>query len=263
MSYAPNNDSDCRAWYRLESGALTTDSSGEGNTLTNSNGVTNSTDHKEGSHSAEFDAGSSQCLYRSDGDLAAGFPGKTGDSVHKITVCCWVQFDTVTPAAPSGVVRKYDYASNWRSWGINLKHTSSELVWVVGYNSGAAYEYAEFGTACQTGRWYHVGCTFDGASGDYRLRVWDDTAGALLDSDVTGTWSDADLPGTAAPLVLGAYLTDLRFHDGHLDDVVIFSDVLSADDIDAIRNQTYDPGGAGLSIPVAMAGYRRRRGCVC
>jgi len=70
------NDSNCKALWRFENGALTTDSKGT-NTLTNNNTVVADTvNFKEGAASANLESSSSQYFSITNANLNAGFPLK-------------------------------------------------------------------------------------------------------------------------------------------------------------------------------------------
>jgi hypothetical protein len=84
-----------------------------------------------------------------------------------------------------------------------------------------------------------VAFTYQDADKSIRVRVWDDTAGKLL-YDYVGKTS-APMTITNAPLVLGGLPLMSSFYDGLLDEVVVFKDILTTDEIDQIRQGRYGP----------------------
>jgi hypothetical protein len=67
--------------------------------------------------------------------------------------------------------------------------------------------------------------------------VWDSTAATLL-FDQTGI-ATARMAVTDAPLVLGNVPLMSAYYDGLLDEVVVFNDVLTVEEIDRIRQGNY------------------------
>lgn len=241
------------ALWRMENGALTTDFLG-GNTLTNRNTVTNNTtDYKEGSASADLEASSSQGLHVTDTNLDSGVPYKSGEANRDMTICVWFRFESL-PGSDSSIVSKYDANSNDRSFRLKVESADNKFYWASGYNNGDSFQQsAAFGTAFQTGRWYHLGATLD-SSNNYRARIWDDTAGNFLDSDLTGTFANA-VSITTAPICIGmarkATTGFEGYHDGEIDEVVIFDRILSTTEIDQVRAGTFGAAGQFLTQDLA------------
>lgn len=225
-----SGDSNCRALWRFESGALTTDSKGS-NTLTDNNTVGESTSaYKEGSCCADFERGNSEYLSITDANLDSGFPTKSGDTNKKISVCFWTRIESTTARDAMG---KWDGSKSWKiyldgSHGLRLYQSSD----------GSAEETAEHGTTMGTGTWYHVGVTYDDSDKSYRIRVWDDSAGAILGSDKTGNFTSNINIGDA-PFLIGAAVSSTYWFDGLIDELAVFDRVLTTNEIDQIRAGTY------------------------
>ena len=264
MTYNPAGDANCQAWYRMgDDTAITTDSSGKGNTLTNSTAADSATAW-EGAHSADFELSESDYMYRTDANLSANFPGKSGTTSPVFTVCFAVRFETLPTAGNNrfSLVTKYDGPGNKRSWAIMAYYNGTGVVFelLIGHTGGTAAEVIDHATATvTTGQWYHVGVSWNDATKAYRIRVWDDGAGALLGSDKASTATN-NMNVEDAAFAIGAYASAVPsvFHDGLIDDVVIFNRVLGTDEIDAVRAQTFGDTG-GLSIPVAASYYDHLR----
>ena len=89
-----SGDSNCKALWRFESGALTTDTIGS-NTLTDYNTVgEDTTNHMEGSCAADFEKSNSEHFVITDANLDSGFPLKSGDTNKKISICFRVRFES-------------------------------------------------------------------------------------------------------------------------------------------------------------------------
>jgi hypothetical protein len=230
-----SGDPNCVALWKFDNNV--NDSKG-GNDLTAVNSPSyDSGDKKEGTHCIDLEKGSTQYGTIDDGDLDAGFPGKSGTSEQSLSICCWVKFETLDGINSQGLVDKY--GSGTRSFAVRLSGALSKILFTIGYNGGASSTDIIFDTACVTGRWYHVGVVYDSSDNSMKLRIWDDTAGALLDNNKAGT-AGGDMSPDTAPLQIGRdYELDGRVLDGKVDEVVIFKDVLTDDEIDQIRAGTY------------------------
>lgn len=236
-------DSNCVALYNFESGALTTDSKGT-NTLTDVNTVATSATCKQGSASADFEASNGEYLYRTDANLSAGFPWKSGSSNNQISICGWFQCEA-NFAATGYLIAKYTSDTNKKSLVLYRSSADQSLRLGIGHTSGATLETTAGLYTLANGRWYHVGFTIDRSTKAWTLRLWDDTAQSVV-ANTSGTWTNT--PSLVdAPFVIGANAaaTPANFWDGLVDEVVVFNDILAAGEIDQIRQGIYGAGGGG------------------
>lgn len=231
-----SGDSNCVALWKFDNNA--NDSKG-GNDLTEVNTPAyDAGDKKEGTHSIDLESGSDEHCSIADGDLDAGFPGKSGTSEQSFSICCWVKPESLS--GWMGLVDKYITTGDLRVYTLNLYNGA--VGFRLGYSAGAAATSLTFDTVLEVGKWYHIAITYDASDNGMKIRVWDDDAGALLD-DNKATTAGGDMSPRAAPLEIGRFYTDDAYtFDGRMDEVVIFNDVLSDDEIDQIRAGTY--GGA-------------------
>ncbi len=231
-------DPNCVALWRFENGALTTDSKGT-NTLTDNNTVgTEAVDYKEGAACADLEKGTSETLSITDANLDAGFPFKVGDTNKKFSACGWFKPESLVDGQIA-VFSKYDSGGDRRTIMFRLDGTDNFKVF-IGYNGGATTEELVSEGTPQTGRWYHFGITFDDDDKSYRVVIWDDTAGSKV-VDASGTATNNISLDNAAFVVGGRDENGGidYFFDGLIDEVVVFKDVLSSGEIDAIRQGTY------------------------
>lgn len=231
-----SGDANCKALWRLEDGALTTDSKG-GNTLAAyATPTANTTTFKEGAASCDFDAGDG--LYIGDGDTDTGFPFRSADGggrIMNLSLAAWVYSDGI-----SGYQTIFAQAQASATFWIRI-NPSGILEFYV-YVAG--WEHGDFGTAMSATTWYHVGVTYQDSDNSYRIRVWDDTAGDYLGADVTGSFSGSpQITGQRYTVGSEAFATSNWI--GLLDEVVVFNDVLTTDEIDQIRAGTFGAGGGG------------------
>lgn len=242
-------DANCRALWNLESGALTTDSKST-NTLTNVGVDEDLVKFKQGSCSGRFIRANADRMYRTDANLSAGFPLKSGAADKSFSFAFWVYFDAIdltqyilckTGSVPDRCL-------------IVMFDTTEKMNILISAD-GTNWNYYIHATALVAGRWYHVGITYDGNNDDsYRIRIWDDTAGAIVGVDKTGIASDICI--AAGNLYLGYSSTVLTL-GGNLDEVVVFNDVLSVAEIDAIRAGTF---GGGAPSQTVLDYERKTRG---
>jgi len=109
-----------------------------------------------------------------------------------------------------------------------------------------------FGTAFEANKWYHVGITYDSADLGYRIRIWDDTAGALLGPDATGSFAYAIEANDGHFVLAYTYGSGVAGYTGNIDEVVVFKKELTADEIDEIRAGTFGPEAPAVQPPVLL-----------
>jgi hypothetical protein len=242
-----STDANCVAVWNLDNGALTTDSKGT-NTLTNSGVASDAVNFQQGDGSGDFESGDPDYMSIADASLASGFPLKNGDANKEISVCMWVRFESLPTAGYDQYIFNKGGATNY-SFFINIVNTGATVQWRLGIGRADTGGNDVDNYSCQSGiainTWYHVGVTYDDSDKSYRMRVWDDTAGALLAADVTNT-AGYHINVEDGVFQLGRLGTG-HYFDGVLDEVVVFNDILSADEIDKIRAGTYDAAG-GSSV---------------
>ena len=211
-------------------------------------------DHKEGAASAYFNPSISTCwAYRTDDNLSANFPLKVGyaDPV-KISATFWFKADRLPTALKvnKGLVAKYNHVGeDERSWLVQLFYTGGDVVIRMnkGYDAGAEQELTDTSKTIVAGVWYHVGITYDDSTGAVVIRVWD--AAAETVTEVTDTHAES-IALTTTNFMLGDFAKLFQQYynfDGRLDEVTIFDDILTSDEIDEIRQGIYGAGPSSSS----------------
>ena len=253
----PTGDPNCVGWYTFEDGQSPdwlNDASTAGNDMTNATCSQDGTTYKEGTeslHASQY----GYYVYVNDTDLSAGFPGKNSGGGNVISVVAW--FRCTNLQGLDGVVNKYGTSGN-RSFlfGVNNAGSGSNQYLIVSASDGASVETVQANTGCTVGnnKWYHVGYTFDGATKKWTAVIWDDNASTEYTD--SGTFTDAVLPGVTQRLAIKAYQDG--FWGGMLgntDEVGIFDDVLTNEEITQIRSGTY---GAAADTGTSNWWWRRR-----
>jgi hypothetical protein len=217
------------------SGAITTDDSGNANTLTNM-GVATTTKHAfEGDDAAETELSSSQYLKRTDGDLSANFPLKVGDADKIFSACFWFQWETVPGAGVYAfLLSKYFHTTDKRCFAIGGYNS---LLYVFnGYNAGVNVETWNTTVAPVAGRVYHVGVVHDGVNKTCKVRIWSEHDGAV--NEYTTNWTN-ETSLCDIPFCIGADGNGARLADAIIDEVVVFNRILTSAEIDQIRTGEY------------------------
>ena len=238
-------DPNCVALWTFEEETLVKDVKGT-NHLEN-NGVTAKIDDfKEGAACADFEAMQHDWMSIDDDDLSLDFPTRSGTTQpgYKISICYWMKLESYSFAGT--MISKYLITTDDRSWRFWINTGKNELSVSLGKKLGDDFDSylmdaPEKNLALNT--WYHVAFTYDDATRNYRVRIWDDATQTIY-HDVEGVtfWN---VSVTDAPLVFGDMLLQSTYFDGQLDEVAVFKDVLTELEIDQIRQGAYmnvDPG---------------------
>lgn len=245
-------DGNCKALWRFENGALTVDSKG-GNTLTAVNTPTaDLVNFKEGAASVLLQMVDLDYLVRNDVGLDAGFPLKNGDVIKKISVAFWAYFDGMPiDTTDHFVYSKFSAAQNSIRLGAYTNGVPTNFRLGIS-NNGIAWTNYDHASVMVSGRWYHIGVTYQDSDGAYRIRIWDDTAGAILGVDKTGNAVNVFVGAGPVRISLDTLFTTM---DGKIDEMVVFNDILTVAEIDMIRAGTYPTGGA----PPVFGNLNRKR----
>jgi hypothetical protein len=247
-----SGDANCVALYRMENGALTTDSKGS-NTLTDVNSVTSdTTNYKEGSGSAEFTKANNEYMYRTDTNLDTGFPLKNGDTAKVISLCYWIRAKaaanfTTYNTLGKGTTNKLSLRIRLYGTGTNV----ARLDVLCGYNSGNSEETISHGSTltCNAATWYHVGLVVDGVNKTIFIRISDNAGakvGTNIDTSITNEINVED-----GEWCIGTSYGSTASSDALLDEVVVFKDKLSESEIASIAAGTYG-AASGYTLTAAQ-----------
>lgn len=233
-------DANCIALWRLESGApFVLDSKG-GNDLTNVGVDEDAVNFKEGACSGLFVRANTDRMTIADADTDAGFPLRSDAATTSFSFAKWIKLTAIgltqyilCKTGAAGVRQMILYVD------------SANKVTLVISVDGTAWDYYAHATALAANTWYHVAVTHNHADHAYRIRIWDDTAGAILGVDKTGNTVHPFLSN--AGFYLG-YPSAVITFGGNEDEVGAFNDVLTAAEIDQIRAGTYG-AAVGGAVP--------------
>ena len=232
------NSANLKAYYRLESGALTTDSSAGGYTLTNNNTVGDGTGKFGGC--ADFGTSNSNKYFSITSDIGIS-----------ATADCSFAFWTKLPSLPSS-------GNRYSFFGKDITGATGSRYNLSYYNNSGTYQLlgnrsrgasgtdtATYAVTLATNTWYHIVVTYSANT----LKVYLNSSFVSSVSS-TGTGS----VGEATALYLGAWNVGgiTQYINGNIDDFSIFTSALTADQVKELYEGRYigelpkDTGCQGL-----------------
>ncbi len=228
-----STDTSVKALWDFESGALVTDSSGKGNTLTNNNGVTADTvNYWQGAASALLSHATDRYFNIPDASLCSGFPLKYGDSVQKATFCFWLRPTTIGTNYPI-FAKGWNTGSPANSFGFFMNGGSAPF---FGWLTSGGLQWFNLPSNFTVNHVYHCSVFVDGINKILNIFIWDYTAGSLFcftkftpTSQLILSTGDFDIGGDPSD---GAI-------DGNVDEFVVFNRLLNLQEVENIRNRTY------------------------
>ena len=185
------------------------------------------------SHSLDLESSSSQYASITDGS-------QTGlDVSADISIEAWIKLES-EPGANGryGIVSKYD-DNNKRSWIVYISEQAGTGVQRLQaifsddgtYTDGHRFDYRDANIDFQAGQWYHIAVTFDISVPQCYMYI---NGTQYSPTILQGTTIGANLYNTDAPFIIGARYNNAvldRFFDGLIDEVRVWSDVRTAQEI--------------------------------
>lgn len=204
-------DSNLKAYYRFESGALTTDSSGNGYTLTNNNTVGETT----GKFGGAADFGSSNT------NKSLSISNDLGILGTAITLSCWVKLNTEVASGSYHFVSQQNNTTDiWFHLSYEFNSGTRRLAFKRTRN-GVANDEFFYTITLGTSNWYHLILTYDSATVRGYLN------GVLVGSVAsTGNGSGTTLDS----FDIGRY-NNGSYASALIDDVAVFNRALSAEEV--------------------------------
>jgi len=232
------SDPNCVALWRFEqtpSGNLDPNDNIGTNTLTNAHVMLQTADYREGSACGQWVTHQDSLMVIEDPNLSADFPTKQTDTSVQMSVCTWMKLESFGTTW-RGIINKASLGNT--SWMLRVQRDAyKQLELAIGNSGGTTYWSKRFAPSLVVQRWYHVGFTYNDTDRSYRVRVWDDTTGTIH-LDNTGT-VPKNIVVTGSPVVIGDLFEGGHTLDGYLDELVVFNDILTPNEIDQIRQGTY------------------------
>ena len=213
---------------------------GEGDTARDSSGngndgiLTNGPVWVEGKFgkALQFD-GSDDYVSVDDTDELSGGDGK------KLTVVVWFKTTKISGTDNTPLVVKYLSAQE-KDWGLTVDTGKLKFAYETG-GAGVDFEVGapSMGGIVELDKWYHGAFVLDGTD----VKVY------LDGTEVAAATIPTETPNTAVNVEIGAVVYRGNYYQGILDEIAVFNDTLSVDDISAIMN-----GGLESVLAVSSAG---------
>ncbi len=204
--------SNLKAYYRMESGALTTDSSGNGYTLTN-NGSVAETTGKFGI-CADFGTGNnSKSLTNAD---------NTGVDGGVCSIVAWIKLSTEIASDFYAIVSQQSSGTKVKNAIVYNYNGGTRRLEFWRVRNGVAVDGPTYNVTLGTSEWYHIAFTYDGA-----------TVCGYLNGRLVGSSGSSGNGSSASSSFfnIGRDDSGIRYFSGLADDVAFFNTVLSADQI--------------------------------
>ncbi len=212
-------------WYLEEADDATRiDSSTRSNDLNESTGdtVVQSSDAREGTYSADFEAGDTE-------NLCVTHATQTGlDITDEITVAGWIKMESTDTYR--NFITKYDTSSN-RAYALYYQDSGILVFSLSPDGSTTTSAYTATGQI-STGQWYHVAGTYDGEE----IKVYIDGQLPANGTNNPAAYTSGIHPSTA-DFCLGSNANPSSFMDGLIDEAAVFSRALSSDEIKQLFEQ--------------------------
>jgi len=232
-------NTDLISYWKLDESSGNRADSFASNTLTDNNTVGSATGKIN--LGADFERSASEYLSITDGSQAGLDLGAGGAD---FSLSLWVKIESnptqwfMTGADDRALISKYTSVSNQRSFFLEYGYDGTNYVFASHVtNDGTTLVSNK--VVCgnlTTGSFYHVAVTYDASAS---LFTW------YLNGSLVGTTAGvSSIFNSTAPFQLGALSQQGAYMDGILDEVGIWSRVLSADDITTLYNS-----GSGLAYP--------------
>ncbi len=263
MTNIYDEDANSLMAMRFESGALTTDATGNhdsGDWLQNGTPAavadTPSSIGDGGSYSVDMVPNESYSL--PDSDLVSGFPCKNSGGSTTFSICVWVKADGFS-GTDKDICSKYNHTASDRNFRLSCFEDTGIFSFYRGYNSGASWESIfEYGTGLSTGTWYHIAFCYNDTTGAGYVSIVNE-AGTELDTIINTTDTGHNISSTSENFRIGSRQS-ASYWDGHIDECWVFNKFLTPTEIAAIRAGTFGASGGGLEMEIAMHHYTKNIG---
>lgn len=197
-------------------------------------------------NAADFERDNTESLSHAD-DAALSLVGS-------LTIAGWIKIESM-PTLRCGIAHKFTDITSTNGYGLSLEVSGGSTYLHMHIGGSGTYTNLVNSTALSTGTWYFV------------YGQWDDSVDTLYAGIDAGAVQRqgggvATLADNGNAFALGAVLAGGQGYDGLMDEMCLFSSVLSADNIEWLRN-----GGSGRAyselaaskVAAMQNSYRTRR----
>jgi len=231
----------------MESSPGITDDSIGVNDFTNNGCAVDAANYKEGAGSCQMVSSESDYMSIADASLSSGFPFKSGTTDRTMAFAFWFKPASVSVSSLQALISKY--SENSKRTFMIAQYSNTIRIY-QGNSNGASYNSLSNTFYISAGRWYHIAGYFCGVDKEFYIRIWDDTAQAIV-YDHTYAILDNSF-NLAAPFAVGCYFNSsdvaTGFGNGLIDELLIGFGKLAPHEIDQIRAGTFDGTADGLAF---------------
>ena len=235
------SDPNAVALWRFEPGELIVDSLGD-NTLevVNTVGVETS-DYQEGEGAADVTMNGH--LDIPDANLSPDFPLRSDDKDKDFSVAFWMKAATGSEMA-NGAIIYGKGAGGQYSFAVGLRERSGagsgHLIANIGVQNGLNHQILQNRSkTIERNQWYHVVVTYTDEARDKVQIVLYDPADDSVEVTDHLLPPGEDIHLSKADVKIGAYRYAGHLYEGLVDELVVFNDVLTLDEMAKIREGTY------------------------
>ncbi len=272
-TYNFSSDPDCISLYLFEPGSLNIDEKGK-NTLSFQVPPYASyvgTLRKEGKYVGKSGTENDYAALRiNEAEMDSGFPFKSTESNGRMALTFWM-YPFEVPVA-DGYYKYICGKGSWYNpynvtWGLRFvrQGTNDVIQLMTGTAPGANYEYHNLFSkpGLDLSRWYFVGFSLDGTTGDYAFYLYDSVAKSVL-ANVTGALSNA-LNISDQPFVMQnvCYNNSVTSHSewpfyGYMDEFAIFNEFKDSTFFAIVRDALFAPPPSEVRMTrVDISGHSR------
>ncbi len=188
-------------------------------------------------------------------DLSTGLKS-TFSATTKASVSLWFNAASISPTVP-GILFQQESTDAGDNWLFVIRFSTTGQL-QTGIKVGSSYPIATYATGLNTGDWYNVVSVYDGST----LKLY--LNGAKV-AENSSTGSPLATPSSSAKAMIGATAVPSRYFNGQIDEVAIFDEALTADQV---KFDLYEPtalvGGVektadienNTNLPTPVAWYR-------
>ncbi|HEX5234672.1 MAG TPA: choice-of-anchor D domain-containing protein [Silvibacterium sp.] len=230
-------DSHLQGYWDMDqmSGSSFLDATNNGNTLTNTNGVTQSTNNVQGTFSAAFNPANKTMLSRSDTALSSGFVGKSGSTNANVTIGGWIYVNSISSNAT------FFMKGAGKAWGLFLGVGSNlgKMEWQTFLDSG--FREVASNNALTPNTWYHVVGRVNAATNEQAIFI------NGVKQSQTYKASSATMFTDSTPIQIGGSSSG-TYLNGNVDELFVFNRALSDSEIASLYNGRLDGSSGSYTL---------------
>lgn len=178
------------------------------------------------------------------------------------SVSFWVEFDNIQYY---GGLLEYYSKLNWgNGWSIQMTYDGNNRIKVI-HRTNYTGTVATFSTRLTTGTRYHIVLIYSDSGNTITAYVSTTSFGNIINGTTVSMDANPGSVTADADFYIGRVLIDDLYHDGKIDEVVLWNSAITSANASAIfgardgGTSWRETGGGSSAVPVIMRSYRARR----